>query len=177
MFTTATMPITVSGQAVHPRSNPPMNGRVSTSGLTPAATGMLAAAIWPSSFTSAGRSKMSSRAPTMATATAPSRIAVVSLLPGNQIQPAISIPARIASPDMRGVATTCWLRGPGSSIAPTRTAKRSAKGTVAQATKAATRKASTASVLSTMPEAFHARAAEGLPVFQPRSDFRPGGEV
>ena len=51
-------------------------------------------------------------------ARAPSRMEVASMFRGSQIQPATWIPTRIATPDMRGVATVCWLRGPGSSSAP-----------------------------------------------------------
>ncbi len=89
-FAIATIPITVpssprstwpssgsSKSSVPPGSTPPTNGSVKTSTVTPALTGMTAATTWPTSFTSGGRSKMSSAIPTIAITTAPSRIARV----------------------------------------------------------------------------------------------------
>ena len=90
---------------------------------------------------------MSSITPTAAITTAPSRIARVWPSQGRKIQPASSTPARIASPESRGVGLSCRLRSLGRSIAPTLKARRSAYGTSSQAIAAAATKAKTASMV------------------------------
>ncbi len=81
---------------------------------------------------------MSSITPTVAIATAPSRIARVSspFCPGpsgRKSSPATSTPTRIASPPSFGVGVAWRLRSFGTSIAPTRRASHSAPGTRIQA--------------------------------------------
>jgi hypothetical protein len=93
---------------------------------TPASTGIRAAPIWPSSFGSAGKPRTSSTTPTAAITAAPSRIERLSPSLGSQIQPATSIPAKIARPESRGIGLSCRPRSFGMSIAPMRKASRSA---------------------------------------------------
>ena len=73
-FITATRPATVSGPPASPKLTAPTKGSVMLVTSTPAATGIVAATIWPASLTAGGRSKRSSRAPTSAMTTAPARI-------------------------------------------------------------------------------------------------------
>src|SRR5690606_33094918 len=102
---------------------------------------------------------------------APSRMLSVSVLTGSQIHPATWIPIRIARPDIRGVGETWELRGPGSSIAPTRRANDSAGRTMSSVTRAAVRKAQTASIPSTMSGTIN-----GDPVFA-GSQQKPAGPL
>ena len=73
-FISATSQMTVS----HPPScgscRLPMNGSVTSLTTAPPATAIAAAAIWPASFRTGFRSKMSSSAPTQAITSAPARI-------------------------------------------------------------------------------------------------------
>src|SRR4051795_3977979 len=57
------------------RSTPPTNGSVKSATVTPLKTGIIAAAIWPISFTPGGRSETSARTPTAAINTAPNTAA------------------------------------------------------------------------------------------------------
>src|ERR1044071_9148140 len=101
-----------------------MKGRVRLSTRTPAATGIAAAAIWPTSFGKADSPRTSSTTPTAAIAIAPSKIERLSPSLGSQIQPAASTATRIASPERRGIGLRCRPRGFGRAIAPPRRAGR-----------------------------------------------------
>ena len=70
-FITKTRPTTVIGPPASPRLTAPMNGSVMFETSTPAATGIVAATIWPANFTSGCRSKRSSSAPTAVMNVAP----------------------------------------------------------------------------------------------------------
>ncbi len=129
-----------------PGSTPPTNGSVKTSTVTPAVTGMIAAAVCPSSLTSGGRSQRSSIMPTPAITIAPIRIARVWSSQGRKIAPDAQTATRIAMPESFGVGVTCRLRSRGWSIAPIRQAKASATGTSSQAIAAAAAKANSASM-------------------------------
>ena len=115
-----------------PGSTRPRKGSVKLSTVTPEATGMIAAAICPSSLRPAGRSTRSSMTPTAVITIAPARIALVSWSHGRKIVPPIRTAARTAIPPSFGVGTSCRLRSLGTSIAPIPRASDSVAGTSAQ---------------------------------------------
>jgi hypothetical protein len=95
---TATIPTTVSTAPASPRSTIPISGIDTSSTLTPDATGITAATVWPASLTAGWRSNASSSAPIKAIAAAPARMPRVSAPAGMNRAPASSTPARIDSP-------------------------------------------------------------------------------
>jgi hypothetical protein len=154
-FIIATSPITVStGPAfVTPalgNASVPMNGSVIALTATPKCTTITAATSCPPSFTKGGRSNRSSSAPTSVMTAAASSTPCHSWCSwaypaGSQINPATSVPAKIARPPSRGVGRSDRPRSRGSSIAPTLLAKRIVSGVSSAVTAAATRKAYSAS--------------------------------
>ncbi len=137
-FIIATRPMTVTGPPAEPKSIAPRNGSVMLVASTPPTTGMIAAAVWPSSLTAGCRSKRSSTAPTSVISAAPSRMptkrswvrAVVSM----NSSPATSAPAKMARPPSSGVDSRPRPRALGWSTAPTRWAKRAVSGVRTTAT-------------------------------------------
>ncbi len=135
----------------------PRNGSVTSLTTAPPSTAITAAAICPASFTSGGRSRASSIAPTSVITQAPASSAHVSTVPpapgrpptvrgsliwsGIQIADATSSPARIASPPSSGVVRVASPRSLGIASAPTRRASLAATGVSAAAMAAATRNA------------------------------------
>ena len=94
-----------------PGSTPPTKGSVKTSTVTPACTGMIAAPIWPSSFSSGGRSTdVVDHARPRRSRAAPIRIARVCSSQGRKIAPEARTATRIAAPESFGVGATCRLR-------------------------------------------------------------------
>ena len=118
---------------------PPTNGRVKSLTQTPLKTGIIAATNCPTSFAPAGRSKTSSSTPTAAITAAPPRIALVSGAQGRNRAPATRTPQRIARPPSLGMGTSCRPRSRGSSMAFSRRAAVSVRGTSSQAIDTATR--------------------------------------
>src|SRR3954464_11925249 len=129
-----------------------MNGSVKVSTRTPARTGIIAAATWPTSFANGGRSQMSSAVPTSAATTAPIAIPRVcsstarSPNSGRNSSPATAIPARIARPPRLGVGSSLRPRSRGMSMARMRRASRAASGATKNATTPATRNPQRASM-------------------------------
>src|SRR3954470_875961 len=129
-----------------------MNGSVKVSTRTPARTGIIAAATWPTSFANGGRSQMSSAVPTSAATTAPIAIPRVcsstarSPNSGRNSSPATAIPARIARPPRLGVGSSLRPRSRGMSMAPMLRASRAASGATQNATTPATRNPQRASM-------------------------------
>ncbi len=86
---------------------------MTTSIVTPVETGIIAATVWPSSFSAGCRSKTSSIAPTAAITAAPARIARVPSSQGRNTAPDAQTPARIARPESFGVGSMWRLRSRG----------------------------------------------------------------